>query len=76
MNLLGSLLGVIAMLIANSYGLPAGLVRAVLFGDFAVLRSAAERMTTGIVFSVVCTIVLAWWPISPLWSRSIHPINW
>ena len=25
------------------------------------------------MFSVVCTIVLAWWPISPLWSRVYSP---
>jgi spermidine synthase len=32
-----------------------------------------SSLIVGIVFSLICTIVLAWWPIEPLWNRVYSP---
>jgi spermidine synthase len=74
LNLLGSLLGVLIMLVASTLWTPplvwfALCVLAILL--FHLQRPSS--LITGIVFSAVCTIVLAWWPIEPLWSRVYSP---
>jgi SAM-dependent methyltransferase len=74
LNLLGSLLGVLIMLVASTLWTPplvwfALCVLAILL--FHLRRPSS--LITGIVFSAVCTIVLAWWPIEPLWSRVYSP---
>ena len=76
LNLLGSLLGVLIMLVASTLWTPplvwfALCVLAILL--FHLRRPSS--LITGIVFSTVCTIVLAWWPLEPLWSRVSRPIN-
>ena len=74
LNLLGSLLGVLIMLVASTLWTPplvwfALCVLAILL--FHLRRPSS--LITGIVFSTVCTIVLAWWPLEPLWSRVYSP---
>jgi len=74
LNLLGSLLGVLMMLVASFLWTPPvvwfGLcLLAILL--FHLRRSSS--LMTGIVFSIVCIVVVAWWPIEPLWSRVYSP---
>jgi spermidine synthase len=74
LNLLGSLLGVLMMLVASLLWTPPLVWFALCL--LAVLVFHLRRpssLITGIVFSAICTIVLAWWPIEPLWSRVYSP---
>ena len=74
LNLLGSLLGVLMMLAASSLWTPPLVWFALCF--LGILLFHLRRPSTliaGIVFSIIGTIVLAWWPISPLWSRVYSP---
>ncbi|MGC2077940.1 MAG: hypothetical protein WA728_18300 [Xanthobacteraceae bacterium] len=74
LNLLGSLLGVLLMLVASLLWTPPLVWFALCL--LAILLFHLRRpssLTAGIVFSVVCTVVLAWWPIEPLWSRVYSP---
>jgi len=74
LNLLGSLLGVLMMLVASTLWTPPLVWFALCF--LAVLLFQLRRpssLFSGIAFSVICTIVLAWWPIEPLWSRVYSP---
>jgi spermidine synthase len=74
LNLLGSLLGVVVMLVASLLWTPPLVWFALCFlGILLFYARRPSALTAGIVFSVVCTIVLAWWPISPLWSRVYSP---
>ena len=74
LNLLGSLLGVLIMLVASTLWTPplvwfALCVLAILL--FHLRRPSS--LIAGIVFSAICTVVLAWWPLEPLWSRVYSP---
>ncbi len=73
MNLLGSLLGVLLMLGASFLWTPPLAWFALCF--LAILlftpRTPASMMV-GVIFTVVCTIVLAW-PVNPLWNRVYSP---
>jgi hypothetical protein len=74
LNLLGSLVGVVMMLVASLLWTPPLVWFAVCF--LAIVLFYLRRpssLVAGIVFSLVCTIVLAWWPIDPLWSRVYSP---
>jgi Spermine/spermidine synthase domain len=74
LNLVGSLLGVVVMLAASLLWTPPLVWFALCF--LALLLFLLRRpssLIAGIVFSAVCTIVLAWWPIDPLWSRVYSP---
>ena len=74
LNLLGSLVGVVMMLVASLLWTPPLVWFAVCF--LAIVLFYLRRpssLVAGIVFSIVCTIVLAWWPIDPLWSRVYSP---
>ena len=74
LNLLGSLVGVVLMLVASLLWTPPLVWFAVCF--LAIVLFYLRRpssLVAGIVFSLVCTIVLAWWPIDPLWSRVYSP---
>src|SRR6516165_5466180 len=74
LNLLGSLLGVVMMLVASFLWTPPLVWFALCF--LGILLFHLRRPSTliaGIVFSIIGTIVLAWWPISPLWSRVYSP---
>jgi spermidine synthase len=73
LNLLGSLLGVLLMLVASFLWTPpliwfALCFLAILFFTFRTPSS----MMVGVSFTVVCTIVLAW-PVNPLWNRVYSP---
>jgi spermidine synthase len=73
LNLLGSLLGVLAMLAASFLWTPPLAWFALCF--LAILLFTVKTpslMTAGISFAVVCTIVLAW-PVDPLWNRVYSP---
>jgi hypothetical protein len=74
LNLLGSLLGVVMMLVASTLWTPplvwfALCLLAILL--FYLRRPAS--LYSGIAIRVICTIILAWWPIEPLWSRVYSP---
>jgi hypothetical protein len=74
LNLLGSLLGVVMMPVASTLWTPPLVWFALCF--LAILLFHSRRpssLFSGIVFSVICTIVLAWWPLEPLWSRVYSP---
>src|SRR5580692_3092165 len=74
LNLLGSLVGVVMMLVASLLWTPPLVWFAVCF--LAIVLFYLRRpssLVAGVVFSLVCTIVLAWWPIDPLWSRVYSP---
>jgi len=73
LNLLGSLLGVLLMLVASFLWTPPLVWFAVCF--FAILLFTFREpsaMTVGLFFAVVCTVVLAW-PVNPLWNRVYSP---
>jgi len=74
LNLLGSLIGVVVMLVASPLWTPPLVWFAVcLLGILLFYLRRPSALIAGVVFSIVCTIVLAWWPISPLWSRVYSP---
>ena len=74
LNLMGSLLGVVAMLVASFLWTPPLVWFAVCFLVILLFHvRQPSALIVGIVFSIVGTIVLAWWPINPLWSRVYSP---
>ena len=74
LNLLGSLLGVGVMLAASLLWTPPLVWFAVcLLGLLLCYLRRPSSLIAGIVFSAVCTMVLAWWPVDPLWSRVYSP---
>jgi hypothetical protein len=74
LNLVGSLLGVVAMLVASFLWTPPLVWFAVCFLVILLFHvQQPSSLIVGIVFSIVGTIVLAWWPINPLWSRVYSP---
>jgi SAM-dependent methyltransferase len=74
LNLVGSLLGVVLMLAASLLWTPPLVWFALCFLALVVfLLRRPSSLIAGIAFSVVCTIVLAWWPIDPLWTRVYSP---
>ena len=73
LNLLGSLLGVLLMLVASFLWTPPLAWFALCF--LAILLFTLKTpslMMVGLSFAVVCTIVLAW-PVNPLWNRVYSP---
>jgi spermidine synthase len=74
LNLLGSLLGVLIMLAASMLWTPPLVWFALCFLGLLLFHlRQASSLVTGIVFAVICTIVMAWWPINTLWSRVYSP---
>jgi spermidine synthase len=74
LNLLGSLLGVVLMLLASLLWTPPLVWFAVCFLGILLFHSRQRfALTTGVVFTLVCTAVLAWWPIDRLWNRVYSP---
>lgn len=74
LNLLGSLAGVLLMLGASFLWTPPLVWFALCFLGillFYLRRPAA--LIAGAAFGIFCTIVLAWWPINPLWNRVYSP---
>lgn len=73
LNLLGSLLGVLLMLVASFLWTPPLAWFALCF--FAILLFTLRTpslMIAGFSFTAVCTIALAW-PVNPLWNRVYSP---
>ena len=73
LNLLGSLLGVLLMLVASFLWTPPLVWFALCF--LAILLFTVRTpslVTVGLSFTVVCLIVLAW-PVNPLWNRIYSP---
>ena len=73
LNLLGSLLGVLLMLLASFLWTPplAWFALCLLTIMLFTARNPS-LMIVGISFTAVCTIVLAW-PVNPLWNRVYSP---
>jgi predicted membrane-bound spermidine synthase len=73
LNLLGSLLGVLLMLVASYLWTPPLVWFALCFLAvlFLTLRTSSQ-MIAGLCFVVICTVVLAW-PANPLWNRVYSP---
>jgi hypothetical protein len=74
LNLLGSFAGVVTMLIASFLWTPPLVWFALCFLTLLLfyLRRPSS-LITGIVFGMAGMIVLAWWPIDPLWARVYSP---
>jgi len=74
LNLIGSLLGVVMMLVASLLWTPPLVWFALCFLGVLLLHfRQLSPLVAGIVFSIICTIILAWWPLGPLWSRVYSP---
>jgi spermidine synthase len=74
LNLLGSLAGVLLMLAASFLWTPPLVWFALCF--LGVVLFQVRRPSTliaGTAFGILCTILLAWWPINPLWNRVYSP---
>ncbi len=74
LNLVGSMFGVLLMLAASFLWTPPVVWFALCF--LALLffhRRTDASLTIGIVSTVLCAIILAWWPIDPLWTRVYSP---
>jgi hypothetical protein len=74
LNLLGSLLGVVMMLVASLLWTPPLVWFALCFLGLVLFHLRRPSvLIAGVVSAIVGTMVLAWWPISPLWSRVYSP---
>ncbi len=74
LNLLGSLLGVLLMLGASFLWTPPLVWFALCFlGILLFHLRRPSSLIAGAAFGILCTIVLAWWPINPLWNRVYSP---
>jgi hypothetical protein len=73
LNLLGSLLGVLLMLVASFLWTPPLVWFALCFLTIILFTvRTPSLMTVGVSSTVVCTIVLTW-PVNPLWNRIYSP---
>jgi spermidine synthase len=73
LNLLGSLLGVLTMLVVSFLWTPPIVWFALCFlGILPFQLRKASTIALTFVFTVVCTIILAW-PVDPLWNRVYSP---
>jgi hypothetical protein len=74
LNLLGSLFGVLIMLAASFLWTPPLVWFSLCFlGILLFHLRRPSSLIVGIVSGLICTIVLAWWPIDPLWNRVYSP---
>jgi spermidine synthase len=74
LNLLGSLVGVLLMLAASFLWTPPLVWFALCFlGILLFHLRRPSSLIAGAAFGVLATIVLAWWPINPLWNRVYSP---
>jgi spermidine synthase len=74
LNLLGSLLGVLLMLLASALWTPPLVWFALCFAALLLFQvRTSASLIAGIVFTLVATIILSWWPIDPLWNRVYSP---
>jgi len=74
LNLIGSILGVVLMLLASLLWTPPLVWFALCFLAILAFHLRQPRtLITGIAFTLTGVILLAWWPISPLWNRIYSP---
>jgi hypothetical protein len=74
LNLLGSLVGVLLMMSASFFWTPPVVWFALCaFGILMFHLRQTSSLITGIVFTLVCMIALAWWPVDRLWNRVYSP---
>jgi len=74
LNLLGSLIGVLLMLLASLLWTPPLVWFALCFLGILLFQVRKPySLITGVVFTLVATITLAWWPIDTLWNRVYSP---
>jgi spermidine synthase len=74
LNLLGSLVGVLLMLAASFLWTPPLVWFALCFLAILLFHlRRASSLIAGAAFGILCTIILAWWPINPLWNRVYSP---
>jgi len=74
LNLLGSVLGVLLMLGASFLWTPPLVWFAVCFVLLLLFHlRQPSALVAGIVFTTLCTIILAWWPVDRLWNRVYSP---
>src|SRR5215475_10220875 len=74
LNLIGSLLGVVMMLVASLLWTPPLVWFALCFLGILLFHfRQPSALIAGVAFSIVSTIILAWWPLGPLWSRVYSP---
>ena len=74
LNLVGSLLGVLMMLMASFLWTPPLVWFALCFLGLLLFHLRRDSsLIVGIVSTVLCSIILAWWPIDPLWTRVYSP---
>jgi spermidine synthase len=74
LNLVGSLIGVLLMMIVSFFWTPPLVWFALCFLGlltFHVRRTVS--LFVGFISAVTATIVLAWWPVDPLWNRVYSP---
>ena len=73
-NLLGSLLGVLLMLLASLLWTPPLVWFAPCFLAILVLQSShTPSLIASLAFTTVAAMILAWWPIDRLWTRVYSP---
>jgi spermidine synthase len=74
LNLIGSVLGVVMMLVASLLWTPPLVWFALCFlGVLLFHFRQPSPLIASIAFSIICTIILAWWPLGSLWSRVYSP---
>jgi len=74
LNLLGSVLGVLLMLGASFLWAPPLVWFTLCFLVILLfLGRQPSTLFTGIGFTAVCVVVLAWWPIDRVWNRVYSP---
>jgi len=74
LNLLGSVVGVLLMLGISFLWAPPLVWFALCF--LAILLFTERQppvLVAGIVFTIVCVVALAWWPVDRLWNRVYSP---
>jgi hypothetical protein len=74
LNLLGSLVGVLLMMLASYLWTPPLVWFALCFLGLLVFQSRRTSVLTGgLIFAMVCTIILSWWPVDRSWNRIYSP---
>jgi spermidine synthase len=73
LNLLGSLFGVLLMIVASFFWTPPLVWFALCFLAILLLTlKTPSLMMVGLFFTMVCSVILAW-PVNPLWNRVYSP---
>lgn len=74
LNLLGSLIGVLLMMLVSLLWTPPLVWFALCFlGLLAFSLRQSSTMVAGSVFALICVMALSWWPIDRLWNKVYSP---